>query len=144
MLRSLGLSCCCCRPLKPVSWSHVHGPDVAVFVVTGGDIPDTPGITCLWEMCGGGVMTHAAPFFNLDIWHPDTEDLSWNASGRGAGNNEACAAFNSHTSTEKPAFQLLSHWEFSTPPMLSRLSWSWREVELRRDILKTVQKTKLL
>lgn len=47
----------------------MHGADMTAFVVTSGDIPDTPGITCLWEMCGGGrgVMTHAAPFFGLDI-----------------------------------------------------------------------------
>lgn len=47
----------------------MHGADVSVFVVTNGGIADTPGITCLWAMGGGGrgVMTHAAPFFNLDI-----------------------------------------------------------------------------
>lgn len=36
------------------SWSQVHRAEMDGFAVTSSDFPDTPGITCLGEMCGGG------------------------------------------------------------------------------------------
>lgn len=86
---------------------------------------------------GGGVLTHAAPLFHLDIWGADIEDLSWNAAELRAGTNWCHAGFNSFTSAVKLSFQTLSLELLESAAAEEK----WK---LHRDICENaVQKTKL-